>query len=569
MQTPPINLLNWLLALSPIATVLVLMVGFRWGGKQAGPVGWIVAMLVAWLRFGAGLDVLVYSQLRGILLTLYVLYIIWMALVLYRVVDEAGALDVVGRGIAYLTNEPTMQLLVLAWGFSSFLQGVAGFGVTVAVTAPLLIGLGFSPVVAVAAASIGHSWAVTFGSMGSSFQALMAASSLPGKELAPWSAALLGVACLGCGVAAAWTYQGWKSVWKGWPALLLMGLVMAAVQAGLAVSGLWNLAGFAAGLAGLGAGALIARLPRYQRSPAAASRPAAVVQAGAARAGLALAGNPAVSTANSPLLAKSPAALAGAPPDPPGPGRKRTVSLAEALAPYLLLVVVVAVAELWPWLNDALNRVMIEIHFPEVQTSFGWVTPAGLGRTISVFGHAGALLAYVSLAAYLFYRWRGYYTPGVERRIVRQTIKSAVPSSIGIATMVGFAVAMDNSGMTRVLAEGLSRVAGPVYPLVSPFIGLLGSFMTGSNTNSNVVFASMQQETAQLLAISTTLILAVQTTGGAVGSMLAPSKIIVGCSTAGLAGQEGEVLKKSLLPGLIITGSIGVLALVIVLLGGG
>jgi lactate permease len=70
MQTPPITLLNWFLAFSPIAAVLVLMVGFRWGGKQAGPVGWVVAMLVAWLRFGAGLDVLLYSQLRGILLTL-------------------------------------------------------------------------------------------------------------------------------------------------------------------------------------------------------------------------------------------------------------------------------------------------------------------------------------------------------------------------------------------------------------------------------------------------------------------------------------------------------------------
>jgi lactate permease len=227
----------------------------------------------------------------------------------------------------------------------------------------------------------------------------------------------------------------------------------------------------------------------------------------------------------------------------------------------------VAVAELWPWMNEVLNRVVIRVHFPEVQTSYGWTTPAGIGRTISVFGHAGALLAYVSVAVYAFFKWRGYYKPGVERRIVRDTIRSAVPSSIGIASMVGFAVAMDNSGMTRVLAEGLSRAAGPVYPFVSPFIGLLGAFMTGSNTNSNVVFASMQQETARLLAFSVPLILAAQTTGGAVGSMLAPSKIIVGCSTAGLAGREGAVLKKSLLPGLIITGLIGVLTLAVVLSG--
>jgi lactate permease len=545
MQTPPVNLLNWLLAFSPIAVVLVLMVGFRWGGKQAGPVGWVVAMIVAWLCFGAGLDVLIYSQLRGVLLTVYVLYIIWMALVLYRVVDEAGALDIVGRGIAHLTGEPTMQLLMLAWGFSSFLQGVAGFGVTVAVTAPLLIGLGFPPVVAVASASIGHSWAVTFGSMGSSFQALIAATGLPGAELAPWSVVLLAVACFGCGIAAAWTFQGWRSVRKGWPALLLMGTVMAVVQAGLAVTGLWNLAGFGAGLAGLAAGALVARLPRYQPSVGEPGRIQDVQPSANARGSL-----PADSGAASAIS-----------------GNQSSISLGLALAPYLILIVVVAAAELWPWLNEVLNQVVLRIHFPQVQTSYGWITPADTGRTISIFGHAGALLGYVSLVTYLFYRRKGYYRPGVGRRIVRQTIKSAVPSSIGIASMVGFAVAMDNSGMTRVLAEGISHAAGGVFPLVSPFVGLLGAFMTGSNTNSNVVFSAMQQQTAQLLGISVPVILASQTAGGAVGSMLAPSKVIVGCSTAGLAGKEGDVLKKSLLPGLLITGLIGVLAWAAILSG--
>jgi lactate permease len=102
---------------------------------------------------------------------------------------------------------------------------------------------------------------------------------------------------------------------------------------------------------------------------------------------------------------------------------------------------------------------------------------------------------------------------------------------------------------------------------VAPFIGLLGAFMTGSNTNSNVVFAPLQQQAAELLQISVLLILGAQTTGGGVGSALAPAKLIVGCSTAGLVGQEGKVLKTILLPGLIIIGVVGVLALVAVLVG--
>jgi lactate permease len=532
VQAPPVNLLTWLLALSPIAAVLVLMVGFRWGGDRAGAVGWVVALLVAWLGFHAGPQVLLYSQLRGLLLSLYVLYIIWMALLLYRVVDEAGAIAVIGRGIVRLTAQPTMQILLLAWAFASFLQGVSGYGVPIAVVAPLLIGLGFPPVVAVASVSLGHSWSVTFGSVAASFQALMAASNLPGKELAPWSTLFLGVACLGCGAYAAWAWGGRRSLGEGWPALLLMGATMAGVQAVLAMSGLWTLAGFGAGLAGLAVGALVARLPRYQ-------------------GGLG---------SGEPRAATEPA--------PPGraPGR---LPLGLALAPYLMLIVAVAAAELWPWLNGVLNRIQIQAHFPEVSTGYGWVTPAGLGRTTSLFGHAGALLAYVAIGFYLVYRLGGRYTPGVERRILRRTFRSALPSSIGILTMVGFAVAMDNSGMVYVLAQGLGRAAGPLYPVVAPSIGLLGAFMTGSNTNSNVVFAPLQQQAAGLLQISSAVILAAQTTGGAVGSALAPAKLIVGCSTAGLVGQEGKVLKKILLPGLLILGLVGALAWLAIALGAG
>jgi lactate permease len=388
----------------------------------------------------------------------------------------------------------------------------------------------------VAAVAIGHSWSVTFGSMASSFQALMAATGLPGEELAPWSSAFLGVACFGCGIAAAWVFEGRRSLRMGWPALLLMGVVMAGVQAGLAVSGLWNLAGFGAGLAGLAAGALIARLPRYQEVSSAS------VEAEGVAAGIATA---------------------------EGADQRRPLSLGLALAPYLLLIVVVTAAELWPWLNGVLNEIRIQIAFPQVQTGYGWTTPAGTGRTISVFGHAGALLAYVSLIFFAVYFLAGYYTGGVGRRIVQRTVKSAVPASIGIATMVGMALVMDHAGMTYVLAQGLGKVSGPLYPLVAPFIGLLGAFMTGSNTNSNVVFAALQQQAAQLLGMSFAVILAAQTTGGALGSMLAPAKLIVGCSTAGLAGEEGKVLKKTLAPGLIIAGVVGVLAWLVIWLGWG
>jgi lactate permease len=535
MQTPEINLWNWLLAVSPIATVLLLMVGLRWGGTRAGPAGWLVAVLVAWLRFGAGLELLWVSQLRGVLLTLFVLYIIWTAMALYRVVDEAGALAAVGAGISRLTTDRTMQLLLIAWVFCSFVQGVAGFGVGIAISTPLLIGLGFSPVLALSAVAIGHSWAVNFGSMGSSFLTMMAQSGLSGYELAPWSAFLLGVTCLGCGVLAVWIDKGWSSLRQAWPALLIMGSLMAAVQAGLAVIGLWNLAAFGAGLAGLGVAPLVVRLPRYRSRP--------LGEAGSELGGREQAADP----------ARPVSQIAN-----PGSGR-RVVPLWPAVAPYLVLIVVVGAAELWPWLNDVLNRVALQAEFPQVQTAYGWTTPAGPGRSVSVFGHAGALLLYVALLFYAVYRLLGYYTGGVTGRIVRKTVRGSLPASYSMLALVGMAMVMDHCGMTYVLARGLSQVAGPFYALVSPYIGLLGAFMTGSNTNSNVVFVPLQQQAARLLGLDVLAILGAQTTGGSLGSMIAPAKIIVGAATVGLIDQEGKVLKRTLLPALLLTGITGLL----------
>jgi lactate permease len=112
---------------------------FRWGGAKAGPAGWFAAMLIGWLVFKGDAFTLAYSQLEAVLLAVYVLYIIWLALLLFRVVERAGSIKVVGKGIVQLTGDRLLQLLILAWVFSAFLQGVAGFGVPIAVVAPLLI----------------------------------------------------------------------------------------------------------------------------------------------------------------------------------------------------------------------------------------------------------------------------------------------------------------------------------------------------------------------------------------------------------------------------------------------
>ncbi|GAB4435229.1 MAG: L-lactate permease [Anaerolineae bacterium] len=515
--------LDWILAAAPLLAVLVLMVGFRWGAIKAGPVGWLVAILVAAMRFGAGGDVLLYAQGRALLLTLDVLYVVWGAMLFYQVTDQAGALRAIGRDLPRLTADPVMQALLLAWVFASFLQGVGGFGVPVAVAAPVLLSLGVPPLLAVVMPSLGHGWAVTFGSLGLSFQALTSATGLPAEALAPWSAFLLGVMCVFSGAAVAQARDGLRGLRQGLPAVLIVGAIMAVVLYIVGNSDFWSLGSTAAGIAGLAAAVALTRLPRY-RAPA----------------NNAHGGNPG------------------------------GMAIGWALACYAMLLVVTFAVKGVPAFKAALGGAVLSVSFPETQTALGWVTPAGPGREIAIFTHTGAVLLYASALTFILYHRKGFYGAGAARRVLAGTSRGALKASVGILALVGMAMVMETSGMTNILAQGLSQSVGPVvYPAVATAIGALGAFMTGSNTNSNVVFAGLQMQTAQLLGLSAALVLGVQTAAGAIGSVLAPTKLIVGASTGGMAGREGEVLRATLIGGVALLVILAVIAVAAVLLSGG
>jgi len=505
---------NWLLALSPVLVVLVLMLGLKWGGSKAGAAGWFVSILVALLFFGAGPQLVAFSQVKAVLLSLDVLYIIWTALLLFHIANEAGAVTIIGQALPGLTANRTMQGLLLGWLFASFLQGMGGFGVPVAVAAPLLVGLGFNPVQSVLMACLGHGWAVNFGSLATSFQTLMAVTNLPGEILAPESAVLLGAASVACGALVAFVASGWKGVMRTLPAVAVLSLLMSLTQYWLVTHHLWTLGATGAAIVGLLVGVVLARLPAYRKAN----------------------GDDPVDPA--------PAAVENE------DGKKR--SLPVAMSAYAVLVVLAFAFNLIEPVNKVLDSVNFTLAFPAVQTSFGFATPAELGRKINIFGHPGALLLYASLIAFAIYSRAGYYRPGAAKRIADKVGHGAVNSSLGIAAMVGMATIMSHTGMTNLLAQGLSESFGKVaFPLVAPFIGALGAFITGSNNNSNVLFAVLQMRTAELLGLSTTLILAAQTAGGSLGSIMAPAKVIVGCSTVGLGDNEGAVMGKILIYGLI------------------
>jgi lactate permease len=216
--------------------------------------------------------------------------------------------------------------------------------------------------------------------------------------------------------------------------------------------------------------------------------------------------------------------------------------------------------------KEPLSVLMINPHFPEVSTRFGWITTAGPGRSISLLGHAGALLLYTCILSFLWFKVEGTFGRDDTYDgwvIVKKTARGSLKSTIGIFTLVAMAVTMQHAAMTQILAEALSAGTGPIFPFLSPFIGALGAFMTGSNTNSNVVFGSLQLETAMSLGLATALILASQTAGGAIGSLFAPAKVIVGCSTVEGA-EDSKVLRRAIGYGLAIVALLGLITWLLV-----
>lgn len=479
------------LAALPILLILVLMLGFRWNSARAGIAGWALGLLIAVLVFGADAPILGWAHLRALFLALVVLFIIWGALLFYRVTEAAGAVEAMSALLSRISPHRAFNVLLLAWGFTSFLQSVGGYGVPVAVVAPLLVGTGFPPLAAFVMASLGHTWAISFGSLGASFKTLQGVTNASSPELALWSVILLGVLCFIMGAASLWVAGGKTALRQGGAPMLFMASAMAMGQWLAVRAEQYEVAAMLGALGGLLVGVLWA------------------------------------------ILQKRPTFPAGS----------RT-HLRKALLPYTLLLALIFITRV-----DAVKAGLeflppiVEREHPTLITANQWVVPDVKENRISLLGNTGALLFYASLGAWLYGRYRGEIAQKQVKPILRKVARSGLTPSISILAMMALATTMEYAGMIDLLARQLASAAGGLFPVVSPFIGALGAFITGSNTNANALFGTLQRDTALALKIAAPLILAAQNVGGAIGSTFAPAKVALGCSTVGLEAQESEAMR--------------------------
>ncbi len=174
----PINLFMWIMAFLPIIVLLILMIKFNWGATEAAPVGLMITIVTGLVFFKANIRLIASESAKGVWNALIILIIVWTAILMYQVGDEAKAFLVIRNGMRKLLPNELLLVLAMGWIFESFLQGITGFGVPVAVGAPLLIGIGVKPMWAVIIPLLGQAWGNTFGTLGAAWDSLAMSAGL-------------------------------------------------------------------------------------------------------------------------------------------------------------------------------------------------------------------------------------------------------------------------------------------------------------------------------------------------------------------------------------------------------
>jgi len=553
-----------LLSFLPILAVCVLLVGFRLPASRAMPVSYIVAAglaLFVWQVPGVQVAA---ASIKGLSLTLRLLFIIFGAILLLNTLKHSGALAVIRNGFTNISADRRVQVIIIAWLFGAFIEGAAGFGTPAAVTVPLMVGLGFPAMAAVVAGMIIQSTPVSFGAVGTPILVGIN-KGLAGDESVKAAVREMGfgqwdgfLAFVGFKVALLHAIVGMLI-----PLLLVVFMTRffgknKSAREGLAV---WPFALFASFALTvpyvLVAGFLGPEFP----SLLGALIGLAIVVPVAKRGWLMPKGEPwdfpprteweAGWTGEVEIDLKSGQA-----------GEPSKVGVFTAWLPYLLLAGLLVLTRLEALPLKALLR-SIQLKWDVFGTGiFVDETPLYLPGTVFIV---------VSLIAVALHRMNG---PGVVAAW-GESLKTTAKASVALVFTVPMVqVFLNTDGglagyekMPIALANGVAALAGGAYPLLAPALGGFGAFVAGSNTISNMMFSLFQFEVAVKIGIDATWMVALQAVGGAAGNVICVHNVVAASAVVGLTGREGDVIRKTLLVFVYYALAAGVIGFVFLKLG--
>ncbi|MFC0179230.1 L-lactate permease [Thorsellia kenyensis] len=550
-MTTPVNLITWLAAALPIMVLLYLLIIKKWAVVDAAILGVSITSITAFFIFKAPLTTMSYEITKGVWNSLSIIAVILPAIFLYELSLRTRAYDSIQAALTRLIPDKYIQVLAIGWCFASFLQGPSGFGVPIAVTAPILIGIGIKPFYAVLIPLVGHAWAGTYGTLALGWQALVQQTFLANDanaylEAASWTTVFTGLMAVLAGFVISYFYGGFKAIYHGLPAILLLGAIISIGQY-LTSQHFSALSAVLPTTLALGAVFLIAKLPRYQTKQITSFIHLESVSGKELHASNEKNdSNIAPEVSNLPSKENRPDNRLS---EQKKVGMDKTLPLTfiQALLPYLVLVIISVIVLLIPSVKDFLTQYKMSFAFPETQTAYGHINTANANYgQISWLTHSGFFLLLSALLTTLYYAHKRVLSLSQIPSMLLITLDKSVPPALSIMLLLVMSKLMTGSNQIGVLAAGTASVTGAYYAFFAPVVGTIGTFMSSSNVSSNILLAQFQSSMANITGQNPAIFLAAQTSGGALGTMISPSNLLLGVTTAGIVGAEGSIIKKLL-----------------------
>ncbi|ANN35016.1 L-lactate permease [Bacillus cereus] len=523
-------------ALIPIIFFFLALAVFRMKGYVAGFITVVLTVLVALFAYKMPFTMAMAATGYGFLYGLWpIAWIIIMSVFLYKISVKTGQFDVIRASVLSITNDHRLLVILIGFSFGAFLEGAAGFGAPVAITAALLAGLGLNPLYAAGLCLIANTAPVAFGAMGIPITVAGQVTGIDPHKIGQMAGHQLPFLSLFVPFFIVFLMDGFKGIRQTWPALLVAGSSFAITQFITATFLGPELPDITSALVSLISLSLFLKV----------WQPKETYQSGQANS----------EVAATTTVASMPKLTFG--------------KVVKAWSPFIVLTVMVVIwsqsffkALFAP--GGALESLVFKFEIPglhnlvmKAEPIVNKPTPYEAILKFDVLSATGTAILIACIISMFILKMN------VKDAVVtfKETLSELKMPILSIGFVLGFAFIANYSGLSSTLALALAGTGG-LFPFFSPFLGWIGVFLTGSDTSANALFSNLQAITAQQVGVSEVLLVAANTTGGVTGKMISPQSIAIACAAVGLAGKESDLFRFTVKHSLFFVIIVGIMTYV-------
>ncbi|WP_377863848.1 L-lactate permease [Bacillus sp. R86525] len=523
-------------ALIPIIFFFLALAVFRMKGYVAGFITVVLTILVALFAYKMPFTMAMAATGYGFLYGLWpIAWIIIMSVFLYKISVKTGQFDVIRASVLSITNDHRLLVILIGFSFGAFLEGAAGFGAPVAITAALLAGLGLNPLYAAGLCLIANTAPVAFGAMGIPITVAGQVTGIDPHKIGQMAGHQLPFLSLFVPFFIVFLMDGFKGVRQTWPALFVAGSSFAITQFITATFLGPELPDITSALVSLVSLSLFLKV----------WQPKEIYQ---------------TKQANSEVAATT--TVTSMP--------KLTVGkVVKAWSPFIILTVMVVIwsqsffkALFAP--GGALESLVFKFEVPglhnlvmKAEPIVNKPTPYEAILKLDILSATGTAILIACIISIFILKMSAKDAVAT----FKETLNELKMPILSIGFVLGFAFIANYSGLSSTLALALAGTGG-LFPFFSPFLGWIGVFLTGSDTSANALFSNLQAITAQQVGVSEVLLVAANTTGGVTGKMISPQSIAIACAAVGLAGKESDLFRFTLKHSLFFVTIVGIMTYV-------